>query len=46
MHKSIQQTHIPLLNNLRAHNRSAFKGLLVIVKNQFPYGGNEWMNEE
>lgn len=31
------------LNNLRANNRSAFKGLSVIVKNQIPDGENEWL---
>ncbi len=30
----VQQKHIESINNLRAHNRSVFKGLLVIVKNQ------------
>ncbi len=29
-------------NNLIAHSRSVFKGLLVIIKNLFPYGENEW----
>lgn len=34
--------YIPSLNNLVAYRRSVFKGLEVIVKNQFPYGENEW----
>ncbi len=28
--------------NKSIYNRSVFKDLSVIVKNQFPYGENEW----
>lgn len=38
----VLQMHIELINNLKAHNRSACKSLCVVVKNQCPTRKNEW----
>lgn len=38
----LKQKHIPSINIFRAHSRSIFNGLQVIIKNQFLYGANEW----
>lgn len=41
--KKENKRKMPLINNLRTHNRHLCKSLWVIVKNLYPYGKNEWI---